>query len=568
MIAQESPFSYAPERPVAGTSISIHYNPNHPAASLKNEDVLFLAVNFFRFPSFEFSPRAVDLIRTDSTFCAKIDIPSDVMQLMVYCFSGSTGGFDWTLLEIDLYDKEGRRILDRYPAYTFRNKWFPYPFKFGEKEAKTKVQEEMVEVKSLAGSDSLGLAFSLAYGYIITGEIDKSIEQIRYLKEQYPSHQLTYQALESFHYQAYAGKISNSEASEWVDSVLVDMVTLNPQKPFARLFIESHGDSDLQTETVERIFRNWIKDVPENAQPYLRLAARYHKEKINPSKIIGLCDKGLKLLLNPHNRAYLDFQGEMTKRQASQLNYYKAAACLELDQNEQSLVSIMAANQFMESGRNFILLGDIWMKIRNLYEAEKAWTKALQSGEADAKIKLEITYKNRAGSTTGFDEYINKLIGKDSSNQVTKSSTKTPVKNSSSANTAPSFDLVDMKGNILNNSNLKGKVVVLNFWSLGCGPCRAEIPDLNGLVKKYKGEEVVFLALTPDKTKHIEEFLEKKEFDYQLICEAFKAFSDFQVQVQPTHIIIDQDGNIYHRMIGGGKKNAEKLDGMLELLLQ
>jgi thiol-disulfide isomerase/thioredoxin len=59
---------------------------------------------------------------------------------------------------------------------------------------------------------------------------------------------------------------------------------------------------------------------------------------------------------------------------------------------------------------------------------------------------------------------------------------------------APEFDVVAVDGKRLKLSALKGKVVVLNFWFIGCAPCIAELPALNKLVDEYKGEDVVFIA--------------------------------------------------------------------------
>ena len=67
--------------------------------------------------------------------------------------------------------------------------------------------------------------------------------------------------------------------------------------------------------------------------------------------------------------------------------------------------------------------------------------------------------------------------------------------------TAPNFTAKDINGDAINFEDLKGKVVVLNFWFIGCPACIAETPKLNQLTEKFADEaDVVFIALTYEPT--------------------------------------------------------------------
>lgn len=58
----------------------------------------------------------------------------------------------------------------------------------------------------------------------------------------------------------------------------------------------------------------------------------------------------------------------------------------------------------------------------------------------------------------------------------------------------PDFEAKTLAGKILSRKSLKGKIVVMNFWFIGCKPCVAELPALNKLVQHYKAKDIVFIA--------------------------------------------------------------------------
>ena len=74
-----------------------------------------------------------------------------------------------------------------------------------------------------------------------------------------------------------------------------------------------------------------------------------------------------------------------------------------------------------------------------------------------------------------------------------KSTTRPP-----NAVKAPDFTLVSLECDMFTLSDLRGKVILLNFWATWCYPCKIEIPDLNKLQEKYqdKGFDVVGITLT------------------------------------------------------------------------
>lgn len=103
----------------------------------------------------------------------------------------------------------------------------------------------------------------------------------------------------------------------------------------------------------------------------------------------------------------------------------------------------------------------------------------------------------------------------------------------------------DSNGNNFTLDSLKGKVIVLNFWFIGCKPCVEEIPDLNRIQEKFKDKDVVFLAVTFDSKKKLDDFAKKKSFNFTIVPNSMNIIRQFYVNSYPTTIIIDKDRKIH-----------------------
>ncbi|WP_214226134.1 TlpA disulfide reductase family protein [Pedobacter sp. B4-66] len=109
---------------------------------------------------------------------------------------------------------------------------------------------------------------------------------------------------------------------------------------------------------------------------------------------------------------------------------------------------------------------------------------------------------------------------------------------------AKDFTLVDLNNKKIALSNLKGKVVVVNFWFTGCPPCIEEIPELNKLATSYNKSKVKFLAITFDKEDTVRNFQKDHEFKFQILTDAKKITEDYNIMLYPTTFVIDKTGVI------------------------
>ena len=112
---------------------------------------------------------------------------------------------------------------------------------------------------------------------------------------------------------------------------------------------------------------------------------------------------------------------------------------------------------------------------------------------------------------------------------------------------APEIGFTDISGATVSAAELRGKVVVLNFWFPACKPCVAEIPELNRLVDRYASRGVVLLAPSPRDTTTVERFLATHRFTYRVCPNAKEAVARFKVAGYPTNLVIDRKGMVIVR---------------------
>tara|TARA_B100001013_G_scaffold209783_1_gene127508 strand:+ start:289 stop:870 length:582 start_codon:yes stop_codon:yes gene_type:complete len=129
---------------------------------------------------------------------------------------------------------------------------------------------------------------------------------------------------------------------------------------------------------------------------------------------------------------------------------------------------------------------------------------------------------------------------------------------------APEFTLATTDGDLVSLSDLKGKVVLLNFWGTWCGPCRIELPDFIKLYDKYHKDGLEIVGITIRRGESIEDvarFQDQWGLNYLLLNdingnEVSKVTMDYSRAIGqmisgiPTTLIIDREGFIVNGFIG------------------
>jgi len=117
---------------------------------------------------------------------------------------------------------------------------------------------------------------------------------------------------------------------------------------------------------------------------------------------------------------------------------------------------------------------------------------------------------------------------------------------------APAFALNDLDGKPVSLAEAKGKIVLLNFWATWCGPCRAEIPDLVDLQKRYADKlEIIALATDEDDADEVKRFVMDSGINYRVAMASEKVRQEYGgIAALPTSFVIDSEGRAVQKHVG------------------
>ncbi|TET67601.1 MAG: TlpA family protein disulfide reductase [Candidatus Aminicenantes bacterium] len=447
---------------------------------------------------------------------------------------------------LEFFKKELELYADNYAAY--RDKWFVQGA-FEPDTLENVVKQDIALLKQQVKDESVDLLYSLSNGYMILGEEEKSRNILRKMVDKHPQSFYTGQAFDSYEYQAFSKQIKG-EGPEEVEKMKLELIKKSLESRYSReksLYLARQEKTPITL--VEAICESWLKDEPDHPKPYFSLATAYSKRKKKLNRAAELIDRAINLLLQGKLRLYEDVSGTRTKMELPL--YYQVSSDIQfqLGNYGKALADIKTAKSMQEEPRPeyHIREATIWQKAGSFQKAEQAYLEALRLGSEEAKDFLKAIYMKRHENLDGFEEYI-----------ARRTETLKP-ESSEEKEKAPDFEVVTLDGKKLRLSDLKGKAVVLNFWFIGCAPCRVEIPGLNNLTEEFKEKDVVFIAFALDKEKNLKSFLQETPFKYQIVPNAGKIADQFRVRAYPTHIIINKEGRVEFRLMGGSENRHEQL---------
>ncbi|HZV12667.1 MAG TPA: TlpA disulfide reductase family protein, partial [Candidatus Kapabacteria bacterium] len=118
-------------------------------------------------------------------------------------------------------------------------------------------------------------------------------------------------------------------------------------------------------------------------------------------------------------------------------------------------------------------------------------------------------------------------------------------------------------------TGLQGKVVVLDFWYIGCPGCELEKQSMSALAESYKdSSSVAFLSIASDRKRSLEAYFSSVPFHLPVVSDANGDISNiFSVEGYPTHVILDRSGSIVDVSVGGSIEIAKELKPKIEKAL-
>ena len=149
------------------------------------------------------------------------------------------------------------------------------------------------------------------------------------------------------------------------------------------------------------------------------------------------------------------------------------------------------------------------------------------------------------------------------SHKLTKLPTRTLAKD---------FTFKDLEGKTHSLSDYRGKVLLVNFWATWCPPCRREMPSMERLYQKLKGQPFMVLAVDQWESYDLV-FAFTGQLDPQptfpiLFDEKSSAAKQWNVKGLPTSFIVDKRGRVAYRAVGGREFDHPEIERLIQTLIQ
>ncbi len=129
----------------------------------------------------------------------------------------------------------------------------------------------------------------------------------------------------------------------------------------------------------------------------------------------------------------------------------------------------------------------------------------------------------------------------------------------------PDFSIETLAGDKVEIKDLKGKIVLLNFWATWCGPCVQEMPELNKFVSSLDSDNFVVLAIARKQDKEtIKGFLSDKDYSFTFAPDVDKSiYLQFADSGIPRNVLLDAKGKIIFQSLGYKLEEFKKMESMI-----
>ena len=162
--------------------------------------------------------------------------------------------------------------------------------------------------------------------------------------------------------------------------------------------------------------------------------------------------------------------------------------------------------------------------------------------------ELERLYEKKHGSIEGWEKYIAALEERERATRRAK----ILAARDTTHKVVPQFSLADLAGRTVKSDTLSSRTVVVNFWGTWCGPCVAEMPELQQFYDKYRGDKsVAIFTISNDKDlNELREWMAKRKLTIPTLFDDGYVDKLAQIRAFPTTWFIDKDGKVQFTAVG------------------
>jgi peroxiredoxin/Tfp pilus assembly protein PilF len=210
---------------------------------------------------------------------------------------------------------------------------------------------------------------------------------------------------------------------------------------------------------------------------------------------------------------------------------------------------------------------------KQLAEAEKAFRQVLErtGGQSNAaRFNLGYTLLRMARDAEGvaiLKEYLEKDAQAPSA-EAARDLIKNPLR--ARKRLMPDFELVTLDGTFITSDDLRGKVVLLDFWGTWCAPCVAAVPTLRNWSRRMEKSPFVLLSVSTDSDEPVlREFVAKHKMQWPQVWDKRHEFArKCEVESYPTYLLVSHEGEILYRTRGWGPHVEQELNAKIFSALQ
>ena len=219
--------------------------------------------------------------------------------------------------------------------------------------------------------------------------------------------------------------------------------------------------------------------------------------------------------------------------------------------------------------RGVALVGMAANDPKQLEPAEKAFRQALEmsGGKINSiRFSLGVTLlqmSRDAEGTAMLKEYLAKGPGTEDA-EIARKLIAHPVR--ARKKIVPDFELTTLAGEYLTAEDLRGKVLLLDFWGTWCPPCVASVPSLRSLSHRLKDDPFQLVSISTDTDeKALREFVAKHQMDWPQIWDKGQEFTrQCGIRSFPTYVLVSPEGEILHVASGWGQGTERDLNSRIQ----